>query len=61
MPLFVPEPRAQRDIDRQLRQIAARRVTVWDIVGDALAVLADLELEEDALLALRTAHNVRPA
>jgi hypothetical protein len=61
MPLFVPEPRPVRDIDHQLRQLAARRVTAGGIIGDALVMLADLDLEEDALLALRTAHSPRPA
>ena len=61
MPPFVPAPRAVRDIDRALRHVAARRATVHAIIADSLALLLEIEVEQDSLLALRTAEVARRA
>jgi hypothetical protein len=55
---FVPAPRAVRDIDRQLRHVA-RRATVHAIIADSLALLVEIEVEQDSLLELRCAEAAR--
>lgn len=56
MPLFVPRSRAVVAIDRKLAQVQRDKATARSQLAGALADLAQLEVDEDVLLALRTAE-----
>jgi hypothetical protein len=59
MPPFVPRTRQEVEIDHQLREVAAKRRSARMLLGETMAVLAALDLEEDSLLALRSAESAR--
>lgn len=49
---LIPRPQV-RDIDRALRDVAKARSSARRLLGDVLAQLAQLDHEEDHLLAMR--------
>lgn len=61
MPPFVPRPRAVVAIDHQLRELSAKRRQARLLFGDTMALLAELDREEDSLLELRAAETARRA